>query len=132
MKKENFPEELSLPTPQISKGLALLQSVSSRRSHGVENKQLEDQHRSSKSAQAINHYNSKVVRGWVEYLYIPSAATMELATPFLCQSTMGAVNQQILVHASWQSATPSPGGLRTAASGGAEPWLALPNFLSDL
>ncbi|XP_003514148.1 coiled-coil domain-containing protein 27 [Cricetulus griseus] len=60
MKKENFPEELSLPTPQISKGLALLQSVSSRRSHGVENKQLEDQHRSSKSAQAINHYNSKV------------------------------------------------------------------------
>lgn len=45
---------------------------------------------------------------------------------------MGAVSQQSLVHAYWQSATQSPGGLRTAASGGSEPWLALPNFLKDL
>ncbi|CAH7448080.1 coiled-coil domain-containing protein 27 [Phodopus roborovskii] len=60
MKKENFPEELSLASPQISKGLALLQSVSSRGSHGPERKLLGDQHRPSKSAQAISRYYRKV------------------------------------------------------------------------
>ncbi|XP_005079431.1 coiled-coil domain-containing protein 27 [Mesocricetus auratus] len=60
MKKENLPEELRLASPQISKGLALLQSVSSRTSHGPERKPPGDQRRPSKSAQAVSHYYHKV------------------------------------------------------------------------
>lgn len=57
---------------------------------------------------------------------------MERVLPLPCQRPMGASSQQSLAHAYWQSATQSPGGLQTAASGVAEPWLALPDFLKDL
>ncbi|XP_050009355.1 coiled-coil domain-containing protein 27 [Alexandromys fortis] len=60
MKKENFPEELSLASPQISKGLVLLQSMANRDSRGLERKLQEDHHRPSKSAQAISRYYRKV------------------------------------------------------------------------
>lgn len=66
MKKENFPEELSLPSPQISKGLVLLQSMANQDSRGLERKLQEDHNRPSKSAQAISRYYRKVVRSWVE------------------------------------------------------------------
>ncbi|XP_036034796.1 coiled-coil domain-containing protein 27 [Onychomys torridus] len=59
MKKENFPDELSSVSPQISKGLVLLQSVANRGSHGPE-KKLQDHHRLSKSAQAVGRYYRKV------------------------------------------------------------------------
>ncbi|KAH0514779.1 Coiled-coil domain-containing protein 27 [Microtus ochrogaster] len=59
MKKENFPEELSLASPQISKGLVLLQSMANRDSRGLERKLQEDHHRPSKSAQAISRYYRK-------------------------------------------------------------------------
>ncbi|XP_052574380.1 coiled-coil domain-containing protein 27 [Peromyscus californicus insignis] len=59
MKKENFPDELSLPSPQISNGMVLLQSVANRGSHGPE-KKLQDRHRPSKSAQAVGRYYRKV------------------------------------------------------------------------
>ena len=61
MKKENFPEEFSLTSPQISKGLVLLQSMANRDYHGPERK-LQDYHRPSKSAQAVSRYYRKVVR----------------------------------------------------------------------
>ncbi|XP_038191455.1 coiled-coil domain-containing protein 27 [Arvicola amphibius] len=59
MKKENFPEELSLASPQISKGLVLLQSMANRDFRGPERK-LQDNHRPSKSAQAVSRYYRKV------------------------------------------------------------------------
>nr|XP_006984129.2 coiled-coil domain-containing protein 27 isoform X1 [Peromyscus maniculatus bairdii] len=59
MKKENFPDELSLASPQISTGMVLLQSVANRGSHGPE-KKLQDRHRPSKSAQAIGRYYGKM------------------------------------------------------------------------
>lgn len=66
MEKENFPEELSLASPQISKGLVLLQSMANRDSRGLERKLQEDHHRPSKLAQAISRYYHKVVQSWVE------------------------------------------------------------------
>lgn len=61
MKKENFPEEFSLASPQISKGLVLLQSMANQNYRGPERK-LQDHHRTSKSAQAVSRYYRKVVR----------------------------------------------------------------------
>ncbi|XP_075801945.1 coiled-coil domain-containing protein 27 [Microtus pennsylvanicus] len=60
MKKENFPEELSLTSPQIRKGVVLLQSMANRDSRGLERKLQEVHHRPSKSAQAISRYYRKV------------------------------------------------------------------------
>ncbi|OBS76635.1 hypothetical protein A6R68_16917, partial [Neotoma lepida] len=58
MKKENFRDELRVSSPQINKGLVLLQSMASRGSHGPERK-LQDHQRLSKHSPSIwSHFFS--------------------------------------------------------------------------
>lgn len=72
--KENSSEEQKKTSPQISKGLALLQNIASRISHGPEKNLLQGSSQNhsqmiSNVAQALSSYSEKVVRaGWGERL----------------------------------------------------------------
>lgn len=66
MKQENLPQECSVTSPKISKGLMALQSIASRGTQNSEKKTQSTLQSLSKSTQAVGCFYCKEVWSWVD------------------------------------------------------------------